>query len=121
MVCVGSAFGARQPTHQATLGDLAQCLITQRVDARPDREGVTHQDVQALHPVGHAAGGHIGDLRHGRQRLPVAEVPLMGTSVVVAERGVCGEPVLHLPQLVGLALGLTPKELRIDRHMIPMD
>jgi succinate dehydrogenase / fumarate reductase cytochrome b subunit len=28
-------------------------------------------------------------------------------------------PVLHLPQLVGLALGLTPEELNIDRHMIP--
>jgi succinate dehydrogenase / fumarate reductase cytochrome b subunit len=27
-------------------------------------------------------------------------------------------PVLHLPQLVGLALGLTPEELNIDRHMI---
>ena len=30
-------------------------------------------------------------------------------------------PVLHLPQLVGLALGLTPEELNIDRHMIPAD
>jgi succinate dehydrogenase / fumarate reductase, cytochrome b subunit len=28
-------------------------------------------------------------------------------------------PVLHLPQLVGLALGLTPAELRMDRHMVP--
>ena len=28
-------------------------------------------------------------------------------------------PVLHLPQLVGLALGLSPEELRIDRHMVP--
>ena len=27
-------------------------------------------------------------------------------------------PVLHLPQLVGLALGLSPEELRIDRHMV---
>ena len=27
-------------------------------------------------------------------------------------------PVLHLSQLVGLALGLTPEELRIDRHMV---
>jgi succinate dehydrogenase / fumarate reductase cytochrome b subunit len=27
-------------------------------------------------------------------------------------------PVLHLPQLVGLALGLSPKELRVDRHMV---
>jgi succinate dehydrogenase / fumarate reductase, cytochrome b subunit len=28
-------------------------------------------------------------------------------------------PILHLPQLVGLALGLSPDELRIDRHMVP--
>ena len=30
-------------------------------------------------------------------------------------------PVLHLPQLVGLALGLSPEELRIDRHMVAVD
>jgi succinate dehydrogenase / fumarate reductase, cytochrome b subunit len=30
-------------------------------------------------------------------------------------------PVLHLPQLVGLALGLSPEELRIDRHMVEFD
>jgi succinate dehydrogenase / fumarate reductase cytochrome b subunit len=27
-------------------------------------------------------------------------------------------PVLHLPQLVGLALGLSPAQLKIDRHMV---
>jgi succinate dehydrogenase / fumarate reductase cytochrome b subunit len=27
-------------------------------------------------------------------------------------------PVLHLPQLVGLALGLSSEELRLDRHMV---
>ena len=27
-------------------------------------------------------------------------------------------PVLHLPQLVGLALGLSSTELGIDRHMV---
>ena len=27
-------------------------------------------------------------------------------------------PVLHLPQLVGLALGLSPKELGMDRHVV---
>ncbi len=27
-------------------------------------------------------------------------------------------PVLHLPQLVGLALGLTPEELNLDRHVV---
>lgn len=28
-------------------------------------------------------------------------------------------PVLHLPQLVGLALGLTPEELKVDQHIVP--
>jgi succinate dehydrogenase / fumarate reductase cytochrome b subunit len=30
-------------------------------------------------------------------------------------------PVLHLPQLVGLALGLSPEALKIDRHMVAVD
>jgi succinate dehydrogenase / fumarate reductase cytochrome b subunit len=28
-------------------------------------------------------------------------------------------PILHLPQLVGLALGLSPEALNMDRHMVP--
>jgi succinate dehydrogenase / fumarate reductase cytochrome b subunit len=27
-------------------------------------------------------------------------------------------PVLHLPQLVGLALGLSPKELGMNKHIV---
>jgi succinate dehydrogenase / fumarate reductase cytochrome b subunit len=30
-----------------------------------------------------------------------------------------GMPIIHLPQLVGLALGLTPGELHMDRHVVP--
>ena len=29
-----------------------------------------------------------------------------------------GMPVLHLPQLVGLAFGLEPKELGMNRHVV---
>jgi succinate dehydrogenase / fumarate reductase, cytochrome b subunit len=28
-------------------------------------------------------------------------------------------PIIHLPQLVGLALGLTPAELQMDKHVVP--
>lgn len=28
-------------------------------------------------------------------------------------------PILHLPQLVGLALGFSPEDLNIDRHLVP--
>lgn len=30
-------------------------------------------------------------------------------------------PILHLPQLIGLAFGLTPKELGLERHMVSAD
>ncbi|HBS61108.1 MAG TPA: heterodisulfide reductase subunit B, partial [Firmicutes bacterium] len=30
-------------------------------------------------------------------------------------------PVLHLPQLVGLALGIPARELGLDRHITPVD
>ena len=29
-----------------------------------------------------------------------------------------GMPVLHLPQLVGMALGLSPKELGMNKHVV---
>lgn len=31
-----------------------------------------------------------------------------------------GMPIVHLPQLVGLALGLSPGELHMDRHVVPV-
>jgi succinate dehydrogenase / fumarate reductase cytochrome b subunit len=33
--------------------------------------------------------------------------------------GKLGLPVLHLPQLLGLALGFSPKELGMERHVVP--
>jgi succinate dehydrogenase / fumarate reductase cytochrome b subunit len=30
-------------------------------------------------------------------------------------------PVLHLPQLIGLALGLQPSELGLRRHVVPAE
>lgn len=30
-------------------------------------------------------------------------------------------PILHLPQLIGLAMGIPPKDLGLSRHLIPVD
>jgi succinate dehydrogenase / fumarate reductase cytochrome b subunit len=30
-------------------------------------------------------------------------------------------PILHLPQLVGLALGMSARELQMDKHMVPVE
>ena len=30
-------------------------------------------------------------------------------------------PILHLPQLLGLAMGISPKDLGVSRHLVPVD
>ena len=30
-------------------------------------------------------------------------------------------PILHLPQVVGLALGMSARELAIDKHVVPVN
>ena len=30
-------------------------------------------------------------------------------------------PILHLPQLIGLAMGIPAKELGVARHLVPVD
>ena len=60
-----------------------------------------------------------GRRRH-RDALPALSHSLDGYQAS-AQRTLADElrlPVLHLPQLVGLALGLTPAELLLDRHVV---
>jgi succinate dehydrogenase cytochrome b subunit len=70
-------------------------------------------------------GQHIKSARSGGAKAMVTPCPLCHTVLDGFQREIekdIGEtldmPVLHLPQLVGLALGLTPEELRLDRHMV---
>ena len=70
-------------------------------------------------------GQHIESARSGGANAMVTPCPLCHTVLDGFQREIekdMGEkldmPVLHLPQLVGLALGLSPKELRVDRHMV---
>jgi succinate dehydrogenase / fumarate reductase cytochrome b subunit len=70
-------------------------------------------------------GQHIKSARSGGAKAMVTPCPLCHTVLDGIQREIekdMGEtldmPVLHLPQLVGLALGLTPEELRLDRHMV---
>jgi succinate dehydrogenase / fumarate reductase cytochrome b subunit len=70
-------------------------------------------------------GAHIKSAKAGGAKTMVTPCPLCHTVLDGFQREIekdFGEkldmPVLHLSQLVGLALGLTPEELRIDRHMV---
>jgi succinate dehydrogenase / fumarate reductase cytochrome b subunit len=71
------------------------------------------------------AGTHLGDAIDAEADCLVTPCPLCHLNLdlqqPLAERVVgrdLGLPVLHLPQLVGLALGLEPKELGMNRHVV---
>jgi succinate dehydrogenase / fumarate reductase cytochrome b subunit len=71
------------------------------------------------------AGRHMGDAVDADADCVVTPCPLchlnldlqqpIAAAIVGRELGM---PVLHLPQLVGLALGLSPKELGMGRHIV---
>ncbi len=71
------------------------------------------------------AGRHLGDALDADADCVVTPCPLCHLNLdlqqPLAERVVGRDlnmPVLHLPQLVGLALGLEPKELGMQRHVV---
>ena len=71
------------------------------------------------------AGRHLGDAVDAEADCLVTPCPLCHLNLdlqqPLAERVVgrpLSMPVLHLPQMVGLALGLDPKELGLNRHVV---
>ncbi len=71
------------------------------------------------------AGRHLGDAIDADADCLVTPCPLCHLNLDLQQplaEGVVGRelgmPVLHLPQLVGLALGLDPKELGMGRHVV---
>lgn len=70
-------------------------------------------------------GQHIASAKENGAKTIVTPCPLCHTVLDGFQKEIQKDlkqnldvPVLHLPQLVGLALGLSPSELNIDRHMI---
>jgi succinate dehydrogenase / fumarate reductase cytochrome b subunit len=71
------------------------------------------------------AGRHLGDALDAEADCLVTPCPLCHLNLDLQQPGAerlagrqLGMPVLHLPQLVGLALGLDPKELGMSKHVV---
>jgi succinate dehydrogenase / fumarate reductase cytochrome b subunit len=71
------------------------------------------------------AGRHLGDALDAEADCLVTPCPLCHLNLDLQQPGAerlvgreLGMPVLHLPQLVGLAFGLAPKELGMNRHVV---
>jgi succinate dehydrogenase / fumarate reductase cytochrome b subunit len=70
-------------------------------------------------------GQHIASAKENGAKTMVTPCPLCHTVLDGFQKEIQKDlkqkldvPILHLPQLVGLALGLSPGELNIDKHMI---
>ncbi|MET0853356.1 MAG: CoB--CoM heterodisulfide reductase iron-sulfur subunit B family protein [Microterricola sp.] len=71
------------------------------------------------------AGRHLGDALDAEADFLVTPCPLCHLNLDLQQPGAerivgreLGMPVLHLPQLVGLAFGLSPKELGMSKHVV---
>jgi succinate dehydrogenase / fumarate reductase cytochrome b subunit len=74
------------------------------------------------------AGRHIGDAIDAEADALVTPCPLCHLNLDMQQPDaarIVGEdldlPILHLPQLVGLALGFEPKELGMNKHVVATD
>ncbi|MFI5038766.1 MAG: CoB--CoM heterodisulfide reductase iron-sulfur subunit B family protein, partial [Solirubrobacterales bacterium] len=71
------------------------------------------------------AGRHLGDALDAEADCLVVPCPLCHLNLDLQQPAAAkvvgrelGMPILHLPQLVGLALGLSPKELGMNKHIV---
>lgn len=73
-------------------------------------------------------GRHIRAAKGGGAQAMVTPCPLCHTVLDTFQadmerdlKAELGVPILHLPQLVGLALGMSPDELKLGKHMVPVE
>ena len=73
-------------------------------------------------------GRHIKSAKDGGAQAMVTPCPLCHTVLDSFQREMEQDlkkpldmPILHLPQLVGLALGMRPRELQMHKHMVPVE
>jgi succinate dehydrogenase / fumarate reductase cytochrome b subunit len=71
------------------------------------------------------AGRHLGDALDAEADCLVTPCPLCHLNLDLQQPGAervvgreLGMPILHLPQLVGLAFGIEPKELGFNKHVV---
>ncbi len=84
-----------------------------------------HADLQAPHTSHALTGKALLDAKDNNADYMVTPCPLCHLNFDTQQKNAAkaagreiGLPVLHLPQIIGLALGIEPKKLGLDKHVI---
>jgi succinate dehydrogenase / fumarate reductase, cytochrome b subunit len=117
------------PGRDAYLGELIEALGGEAVEYAGARKCcgfpvITMNRTTSLRQ----AGRHLADAIDAGADCLVTPCPLCHLNLDMQQPAAqkfverdLGIPVLHLPQMVGLALGLGPKELGMGKHVVPTD
>ena len=122
-----SLFGAKAGDTSDTLETLCEVLGCQPVDykGRTDCCGFHVSASDDFVPI-HLAGSHVRSAASSGAHVMLTPCPLCHTVLDSFQpamerhaRGKLSMPVLHLAQIVGLAMGMEPKALKVDQHVVP--
>jgi succinate dehydrogenase / fumarate reductase cytochrome b subunit len=122
----GQTNGGENPYVPTSLDNLILALGGHTVNyASKNKCCGFHADLQAPHTAHKLSGNALLDAKDNNADMVVTPCPLchlnFDTQQKNAEKEVgrpINMPVLHMPQIVGLALGCTPEELGLNKHVI---
>jgi succinate dehydrogenase / fumarate reductase cytochrome b subunit len=126
----GNTHGYRDdPYHPRSLGELIKMLGGKEVIYNGATKCCGFHALMVREKTAlRMSGKHIQEAISKEAALMVTPCPLCHTVLdnyqprAAQELGVpLNLPILHLPQLIGLALGLSPEELMLKRHVVPAE
>ena len=126
----GNLHGNRDdPYHPRSLGDLIRILGGEEVVYSGATKCCGFHSLMVREKTAlRMSGKHLQEAINKEATLMVTPCPLCHTVLdsyqprAAQKLGVpLNLPILHLPQLIGLALGLTPEVLMLKRHVVPLE
>lgn len=118
--------GGENPYVPTSLDNLVKALGGTAIDYESKNKCCGfHADLQAPHTAHKLTGRALLDAKDNNAQMVVTPCPLCHLNFDTQQKNAEKEagrsidmPVLHLPQIVGLALGISPKELGLDKHVV---
>ena len=117
------------PYNPTSLDELIKTLGGKSVDYKSKNKCCGfHADLRAPHTAHTLTANALLDAKDNNGDFVVTPCPLCHLNFDTQQKNASKEagreinmPVLHLPQMIGLALGIEPKELGLDKHIIELN